>query len=171
MWYDHFKSRRIFRVQIIDELFSVCKIWSQSLMKHYWIWFSISWSSRCSIMLIAQFWSWRFARMIWYISWSQTIVDTYVATLSSCKLIASRSMIESNRCSENAQARIIKSNSKEAMHSSHEKLSYVSDFSFRDMSHNMLRWRKKSRLHTTRMRMIKHQNETWSEKRWIRSST
>ena len=99
------------------------------------------------------------------------IVDTYVAMRRKCKFIASRSMNESNRCSESAQARMIKSDSKAAMHLSHEKSLYVSDFSFRNMNCNMLKWRKKSTLHTATMRMIKHQNETWSEKRWIRSLT
>ncbi len=99
------------------------------------------------------------------------IIDTYVAMQRKCKFIASRSMNESNRCSESVQARVIKSDSEAAMHLSHEKSSYVSDFSFRDMNCNMLKWRKKSTLHTMRMRMIKHQNEVWSEKRWTMSST
>ena len=107
---------------------------------------------------------------IWYVSWSQTIVDTYVATSSSCKFIASRSMTESNRRSESAQARVVKSDSEEVMHSSHEKSSYVSDFSFRDMNRSMLKWEKKSMLRML-TRMIKCQHEIWSEKRWIRSST
>ncbi len=55
---------------------------------------------------------------------------------------------------------MIKSNSKETMHWSHEKSSYVNDFLFKDISHNILKWRKKSMLYTARMKMIKHQNET-----------
>jgi len=43
------------------------------------------------------------------------IVDTYVAMQRKCKLIASRNMIESNRCSENVQAKVIKSDSKKMM--------------------------------------------------------